>query len=261
MPGFGRLVAHDPRDQQYPMRLALDPIRSAAFPHGLPDGRRGYRHAPLMDQGDSGTCVGHAWVEKIIGGPVMQPSPVGPFDLYRECVLADEFPDNDAEATAQDNSQLQSGTTVRAGAKVCQKHGLLKSYLWTQSVEDVRGWMLIGKGGVVLGVNWTSDMMDTDSSGFVHYTGQIEGGHCIATVEWDDRVPYRGGYVRAAKFQQHWRLPWGLNGTGFGYITEDDLAKLLQDDGECCAATEIKFDPKPKTLTQTAWDYLKPGTP
>lgn len=241
-PAFGRRFIPDARDKRFPMRLALDPLRDLAFPHGIPPGARSYRPGPVLNQGRTGTCVAHGWTGKVHAGPVMQPMPLTPFDFYRLVVTLDEYDDNDSEATAAD-ADLQSGTSVRAGAKAAQKLGLIKNYLWAESVDDMRAWHLVGKGGMVVGITWKSNMMQTDSDGFITFTGQNEGGHCVHTITWDDNRKHNGRIVRAAKIQQSWGLPWGDRGTGVAWMEEDDWAKAIQDDGEFCAATEIRYTP------------------
>lgn len=235
---LGRLPAPDPRDQRYPMRLMLDPLREQFFPRGLPDGARHYRPGPILDQGNTGTCVAHGWTTRINSAPIMQQVSLTPYNFYRRIVAVDEFSQNDFEANAPD-SQLQFGTSVRAGAKVSQELGYLKNYLWAESVEDIRSWHLAGFGGLVMGTVWTSGMFETDSDGFVRVTGGIEGGHCYATTGWNDQLRRGGRRVRALRCQQSWGDGWGQKGRF--WILEDDVEKLRADDGEACAPVEQKI--------------------
>jgi hypothetical protein len=237
---LGRRHAPDVRDANFPMRLMLDPLREQFFPRGLPEGTRHYRPGPRLDQGKTGTCIAHGWTGKVMGAPIMQRVPMTPYDLYRQIVQVDEWPDNDHEATAPDTG-LQLGTSVRAGAKVLQRLGLISNYLWAESVEDVRAWHLAGFGGCVIGVSWSRDMFRTDPDGFISYTGQVDGGHCVYTTGWNDHVKHHGQFTRAVRFQQSWTLPWGDKGSGRAWISEADLAKLMVDDGEVCAAVEVRI--------------------
>jgi len=172
--------------------------------------------------------------------PIMQKPTLSPFDLYRQFVQVDEWSDNDWEANTSDNNQLQAGTSVRAGAQVLRKMGLISNFLWAKTVEDVRAAHLANFGGFVVGVAWSTSMMEADSDGFINYSGVIEGGHCVASKGWNDRVKYRGGYVRALRIKQSWGQ-WGQN--GFAWITEHDVAKLIADQGEFCLPVEIKVTP------------------
>ena len=237
-PPLGRRHAPDDRDKRYPMRLMLDRV-SEFFPRGLPPGTRHYRQGPVLDQGNTGTCVAHGWAGWSYGAPIMtKPSAFPkPYDLYREIVKVDEYDDNDFEATAPDD-QLQLGTSVRGGAKVLQSQGHVANYLWAESVEDVRAWHLAGFGGVVLGLNWTKDMFEPDVHGVIHYTGPVAGGHCIKTTGWKDDFHYNGRIVPAVRILNSWGTSWGDGGRA--WILADDFAKLLADDGEACAAVEQK---------------------
>jgi hypothetical protein len=219
------------------MRLRLDPLREQFFPRGIPDGVRHYRPATILNQGDTGTCVGHAWASRLGAAPIMQKDHPHPFALYRKFILVDEWRDNDREAFGPDE-RLQFGTSIRAGAKVCQSLGFLVNYLWAESAEDVRAWHLANFGSVVLGVNWTASMMKTDTSGFIHYKGRIEGGHAIVTTGWNDRLRYNGKLVQALCCQNSWGPGWGQQGRF--WLLRDDLERLIADHGEACAPTEVR---------------------
>lgn len=235
----GRLIAPDARDLNFLMGPRLELTRDRAFPIGLPaDGMlRHYLPGRLLDQGKTGTCVAHGWTGLAHSSPIRQKLPWSPFDFYRRIVLVDEWRENDAEATAPDH-QLQSGTSVRAGAKVLQSSGYISEYLWARSASDVRAWHLTGNGGVVLGLWWYTGMFTTDSDGFISATGQKEGGHCVVTTGWNDRVTRNGRLVRACRIQNSWGTSWGQGGRC--WITFDDLHKLIADQGEACAPVETK---------------------
>lgn len=227
MPSFGRLVALDARDKQYPMRLLLDPLRAQFFPQGLPPGTRHYRSGPVLDQGMTGTCVGHGWAGWSQGAPLMiKPSPeMQPMALYDEFILNDEWTDNDVDP------DRQFGTSVRAGAKVLKAMGHIANYLWAESVDNLRAWHLAGFGTIVLGINWYTGMEDPDRHGVLHVTGGIAGGHCVKTTGWNDERD-------AVRIQNSWGRGWGE--AGHAWILRADLARLLAEDGEACAAVEQK---------------------
>lgn len=235
MPGFGRIIATDPRDSLFPMRAMLDQMRDEFFPRGIPSGSRHYFSGAILDQGETGTCVAHGWTSKIHAAPLMQKMNLTPFDFYRRIVTIDEWTDNDFEANASDNL-LQSGTSVRAGAKMLVQLGYAKQYLWAESAEDVRAWILAGFGGVVFGTWWKSNMMQTDTEGFVGYTGNNVGGHAYYGNGWNDRVPHNGQKVPAVRCQQSWGGAWGQRGRF--WMTMEDLDLAIREGGEACALTE-----------------------
>lgn len=240
--GLGRVPAPDSRDAAFPMRLLLDPLREVAFPRGIPPGTSHYRTGAVLNQGETGTCVEHGWTSRINDAPFMRSTGLPQFAYYKIAVGIDEFRDNDREAQATDPRQLQFGTSVRAGAKVGQQLGFIESYLWAEETEDVRAWHLTGRGGVVLGIPWKSNMFRIDSDGFINFSGTNEGGHCIASKGWSDTVRHNGRLVRAIRLKQSWGKDWGEG--GFCWMSEDDLAKALADNGEACAPTEFKVKPK-----------------
>jgi hypothetical protein len=236
---FGRLVAPDERDKNYPMRLMLERARDQFFPKGVPPGSRHYRPSPrILDQGNTGTCVAHGVTSYIEAPPFMQRLPLAPYDFYRKIVGMDEFPENDFEASAPDLA-LQSGTSVRAGLEAARSLGFIANYLWAESPEDARAWLLMFSG-LVAGTTWKSGMMSTDIDGFVSYDGQDEGGHCFYIGGVNDHVRHNGKIVRAVRGQQSWG-DWGQGGRF--WIELDDLGKMLQDGGEFAAPTEIRVLP------------------
>ncbi len=231
MPAFGRLYVQDDRDQGFLMRGVLDAFEDRYFPRGLPQGTRHYRPGPVLDQGNTGTCVAHGWVGWSEGAPLMikRVAEMDPFLLYDRIVKVDEWDDNDNDV------DRQFGTSVRAGAKVLQEEGHIKEYRWAESADDVRSWHLAGFGTVVLGIDWKTGMLETDSKGFLHATGVVEGGHCVKTTGWSDTIA-PGGAVR---IQNSWNKGWGQKGRA--WILRDDLDELIHNQGEACAALEKKI--------------------
>lgn len=223
------------------MRLRLDPLREQFFPQGLPPGNRHYFSGPILDQGETGTCVAHGFTSKVNAAPIMQKLPISTYDLYRKIVGVDEWAENDVEATAPD-SQLQSGTSVRAGAKTLVSMGYAQNYLWAESAGDVRAWMLAGFGGVVMGTTWRSGMMRTDAEGFVSFSGSDVGGHAYYINGWNDRVLHNGKRIAAARGQNSWGRAWGQSGRF--WIAMEDLEKAIADRGEACALTEQRVGPQ-----------------
>jgi hypothetical protein len=240
--GLGRLKPlEDPKDQNYPMRLRLGVVQELVFPRGIPPGSRHFLPAPpIINQLKTGTCVAHGLISYLAAPPIMQRFPLTPYDLYRRIVAGDSFPGNDHEATAPD-SHLQYGTDERSGLEVLRAMGYISNYLWAESTEDARSWIMASMSGLVGGFPWTTNMMDTDSEGFISYTGQDEGGHFIYLGGWNDRVKHHGKYVRAIRFQQSWEPTWGQKGRA--WITEDDLAKMMQDGGKIAAPVETRVVP------------------
>lgn len=227
--GFGRLYTPDIRDAQYPMRALL---RATPLPPS-----RYYPTGPKlpMDQGETGTCVAHAWTGFLCAALMMCPNPPNVYETYRGIVAIDEWSENDHEATATDISELQSGTSVRAGAQYLRGKGHLKSFLWTRSADEAATWLLSGKGTLVMGTDWYSGMSDLTPRHLARVEGVIMGGHAYLAV----------GYNRTTKMFRclnSWGKGWGKQGRF--WIQHDDMQTLIRANGECCAAVEQVVPPQ-----------------
>lgn len=226
---LGRRISPDERDRRYPMRLMFrrEPPPARLF-------RNFFLPAELpMDQGATGTCVAHAWRGFLLGAPLTTETAPNPYDMYRQLILLDEWPDNDYESTSPDHA-LQSGSSVRAGVKYLQSQGYIQSYVWASSAEDCARWILGGYGTVVMGTNWYSGMETPDRYGRVRVEGDVLGGHAWLLF----------GYNRMTKLfraMNSWGTGWGKRGrfqVGF-----EDLDRLIHEQGEACAAVEQEVQP------------------
>jgi len=226
--GFGRIAEPDPRDSRYPMRLMLRPAPVPSYRY-----YRTGKHLPL-DQGQTGTCVAHAWTGFLYAALMMDKTADSPFDLYRGIVAMDEFPDNDFEAT-EANDNLQFGTSVRAGAQYLRTKGHLKNFVWSTSADEMALWLLTGKGTIVLGTNWYWDMGEL-KNGYAVPGGGIAGGHAYLCVGYSKKA-------QAFRCLNSWGAEFGDK--GLFWIHHVDMEQLIHEDGEACAAVEQTVTPLP----------------
>jgi hypothetical protein len=226
-PAYGRIPAPDPRDAEHLMRSLMPRVVALQSV----DWKMRYG---VLDQGQTGTCVGHGFKHKLMLGPMEQTGPrtrPTAFSIYDSSIVIDEFPENDYDIARQ------MGTSVRAGAKVLKALGYIKEYSWSTTVDDVLAW-LCTRGPVVIGVNWYSSMEEPDTEGIIRIGlgAQVAGGHCVALSRYDHVRGLIGG-------PNSWGRSWGVNGRF--WLPCSDLARLLREDGEVCAADEIRVRLRP----------------
>jgi hypothetical protein len=211
-PRLDRIPQHDPRSLRYlSVRKGIQTPIDKSWPVRL-----------YLDQGFDGACVGFGFGHEAIA----EPNPnrwVTEKDAKSNYLLAQR--DDEWEGGAYIGAEpFYEGTSVLAGAKVYQKKGFFKEYKWTWDIDELI--LAVGhEGPAVIGVDWKYGMMDTDSSGFIHATGGIAGGHCTLICE----VCVSKGYFR---IWNSWGVYWGEYGTA--KISFDDMALLLEDNGEAC---------------------------
>jgi len=210
--GLGRRRAPDPRDRRYAMR--------AVVPKRLPERDVRRNPGPVLDQGATNACVGHAWRAWMTSSPVMNKDPhPNPFEIYGRALQLDEWPDGDYDA----------GTSVRAGAKVMRERGRLTEFVWAADTADVIAF-LISRGPVVLGTDWYDSMSDPLPAGTVKVEGEVAGGHAYLCYGYD-------ADKRRFRCQNSWGLAWGEKGRF--WISRTDLERLIYGAGEACGALEL----------------------
>ena len=205
-----RLPEFDERSRSYNVRALLETAQPRSYTWGC---------AVNLDQGREGACVGFGWAHEANAKPkVHYADDRTARAIYNAAQKVDEWPGENYE-----------GTSVLAGAKVCtDEFKYMAEYRWAFNLTDALT-ACSHLGPVVIGVNWYTGMFDPDSSGRLHLTGQVEGGHCILV---------RGVNVKARTVLLHnsWGSSWGGTkwGPGTALLSWDDLGRLLSEQGEVC---------------------------
>jgi hypothetical protein len=224
--GLGRRHAPDDRDCNFPMQALFRPKPKRR--------KQPWEMERVLDQGDSGTCVGHAWRLWLEMAPKLHPASygLGPFDIYRAAVLLDEFKENDGEATQMDPTKLVDGTSVRAGAKVMAAQGYIGAYHWAYDAATIADYVTRADGSpVVMGTNWYHSMFDPDPrTGRVEVKGPVDGGHAWVIRWFDSRHMLFTGV-------SSWGAEFGIGGQFF--LRYEDLDRLVKEDGEACCGVEL----------------------
>lgn len=212
---------HDEESRNYPVR--------SLFVGAVAPRTKLWTEGTVLDQGNEGACVGfgktgYMLTSPLGGRPTASKGNKYALDLYRSAQTIDPWPGED-----------YSGTSVLAGAKTLKNRGLISSYHWAFSVQEIRD-ALIATGPVVIGIPWYEAMYSTDRSGLVTIGGPKVGGHCILLTGYYTRATIGGKSVSDLfRWRNSWGKSYGLNGSG--YIKMTDLATLLADQGEACIPT------------------------
>jgi len=162
------------------------------------------------------------WLED---GPITQPGPgpiIVPQALYDDAQANDEWPGPPPP---------YDGTSVRAGAKVLQRRGLIDSYHWADTSNPLPDLVdcLLYRGPVVVGTEWLEDMFEPGEDGFLDVSGALAGGHAYKL----DGVNTKRAFFR---IKNSWGRSWGNH--GFAFMSFEDMERLVKNDGEACLAKE-----------------------
>lgn len=217
---------HDSRSLNY----TLERLKDVADVGEVDIRPRRWSGGVTLDQGREGACVGFGWTQEFLSSPrpYHAASAVRANEYAREfyyrCRQVDEWP-----------GENYDGTSVLAGAQVAVERGLIESYWWCTSIEDVRD-AVIELGPVVIGIPWYYNMYFTRESGLVEPSGDLVGGHCILIDEYHPgkRLSGESWSERFHGFGWHnsWGDGYGVGGRGF--IRYEDLRDLLARWGEAC---------------------------
>lgn len=223
---LGRHVHHDSRSLAY-RAPARDPATLRSIRHAI--------NIPIMDQGDLGSCTGHAGTAALAGDAFWSASKdaIGPGDphayavhLYADATVIDPWP---GSYTPDD-----TGSDGLSIAKVLQSRGLISGYTHATSLEATL--TALAERPVIVGTSWLNGMYDPDSAGKLTVSGAVAGGHEYALDELD--VEHQRVWMRNS-----WSDTWGQGGRA--WLAWDDLAKLLADDGDCTVLIP-KTEPAPQ---------------
>lgn len=210
----------DPRSKEYGIREVIRQGSTVPRPVMWEEG-------VVLDQGSEGACVGFAWTAELLTTPVRpetQPLVASAnrqaVRYYKRAQKLDQWPGED-----------YSGTSVLAGAKVIKEEGLIESYRWCFSVEEIRD-AVINEGPVVLGIPWYESMYNTTRDGLVTIAGPQVGGHAILITGYSPVKTIGGVTLEVFRWRNSWGESYGVSGSG--YITVKDLRRLMGEGGEAC---------------------------
>ncbi len=222
-PRLKRHVNHDSRSRGYAFDTSGLSIVSAKHT----------RRIPVLDQGNLGSCTGHAGIgcmgtEPYYGsvGSVYTYglSEAGAVQLYSDATRIDEWP---GEYPPED-----TGSSGLAVAKALLAAGEISGYRWTFNLDDAL--KALGVTPYITGTLWYSDMYYPDASGRVRPTGSIAGGH-----------EYEADEIDAEREQVWYTNSWGEWGTnrdgrtGRFWMSFADYGTLLARQGDVTVFTPL----------------------
>jgi C1A family cysteine protease len=232
---FGRIYAPpDARDLRFRMMPAMAQINAeVAKPKPR---KRAYNLGPLLDQGDTPQCVGYSTRGFLEAAPIMTKHAVEPSAtaIYRGAQERDEWPGTNYD-----------GTSVRGAMKYLTDAKEISGYVWGQSLAEAITWMNNGYGTCIVGTNWYVQMSDVDDRGFMREPASNMdtpiGGHAWHVIWYDQKK-------NALLMRNSWGKYFGQalkNGdrNGFAYVRLEFMERLLREDGEIAAPTQIKIAP------------------
>lgn len=209
MVALGRHVEHDPRSKDYPARRVAQP-KSVLWTH----------RAPVLDQGDLGSCTGNALAQCLNTTKFAASRPKRKYldEQYARLLYA--------KATTLDTVSGQwpptdTGSSGLAVAKAGVALGYLSRYDHAFGFDHFAAALALQP--VIVGTNWYSTMFKPDSDGFVQPGGQVAGGHEYLALG----INYPGRYVTCLN---SWSDTWGVNGRF--RMTFDDFTALLNEQGD-----------------------------
>lgn len=176
-----------------------------------------------LDQGREGACTGFGEEHTRALSPYGQATSNAMAQrIYHAARRLDEWPGEDYE-----------GSSVNGAMKAAREAGYITAWRWCRTTAELRH-ALSYHGAVEAGTWWYAGMVDTDEDGFIHPTGGPFGGHAYALAGYK---PIKG--KRAYRIENSWGPDWGDNGGA--WIWEDDLARLMKDDGEFAVPLKVRL--------------------
>ena len=209
-PGLGRV----PAPEEVARAASLYPVtRRVDYRTATNTYKYWWQGGAWLDQGQTGTCVGHAFAHRRADSPV----PKGGIDsAYAMKLYLD----------ASGDSTYQVGTNAVYACRVLKERGTISDYSWVTSAEELRNTVL-AVGSVCVGTAWFESMFDPYSKYSAKYlrvdpSSGIAGGHEYLINGLNLQPTYGRPYYR---LKNSWGTSWGSKGTARIYCA--DLEDLL----------------------------------
>jgi hypothetical protein len=176
-------------------------------------------HAPVLDQGQLGSCTGNALAQCINTDAFAKSRPkkyltqMDAVTLYSKATHLDDAP---GYYPPED-----TGSSGLAACKAGVNLGYLTGYKHVFSFTDFCSALQLSP--VIVGTAWHHDMFTPDHSHFVRPTGEVSGGHEYLALGIDYTA-------KTLTFLNSWGTSWGDHGRF--RMTFGDFSALLADQGD-----------------------------
>lgn len=214
---LGRIVNHDPASRGYTFRRTIAKPKNVSWEN----------RAPILDQGDLGSCVGNTGVEWLNCTVAQKNRSMGTLTrpghylaeaqavaLYSRATQLDQDPAHAYPPVDSGSSGLGLGKALRA-------LGYIYGFDWTFDFPSFLA--ALQRSPVCVGIDWTAGMFDPDANGFVEDTGEVQGGHELLARA----VNFTHKYVT---FRNHWGKDWGKGGEC--RMSFEVIERLLAHEGD-----------------------------
>jgi hypothetical protein len=233
---LGRHVKHDPRSLAYPFKAASVALTSVKHASRI----------PILDQGDLGSCTGNATVGALGTEPffdTLSPGQQGSLNeslavsIYSKATTLDDYP---GAYPPED-----TGSDGLDAAKAAQSLGFISGYSHAFSLQDALAALVIAP--VIIGIDWHEGFDNPSSSGLVHVSGAVRGGHevCLDQIDVESKLVW---------LRNSWSTSWGVDGRAC--FSWSDFQTLLNAQGDVTVFSPITAPaptpvPTPPTPTPT----------
>jgi hypothetical protein len=221
-----RLPEKDPNSRNFPTRRMLGPKADE------PPKSKMWSLNLWLDQGREGACTGFSRAHNLASSPkvVKGVDQDLAYKLYQMAKKLDQWPGEGYE-----------GSSVLGAVKAAQELELVESFYWSFHLEDFLHGMTYG-GPATVGCNWHRGMADPDANGYIHPTGEIDGGHAILVLgqelvfggDGPHGIHMDKSYV---VWHNSWGKSWGVQGRAKMTMREFDA--LTKADAEVCFSVDV----------------------
>lgn len=207
---LGRAVDHDERSKRFVAPRATT-LRSVKHRYWL---------SRPLDQNGIGACTGFAGTAMLAHVPLYKTGTLSTltndlgFGLYSRATEIDPF-----TGTWRPDDTGSSGLAV---CKALRERGLIVGYDWAFGLDQALGALSLVP--LMVGTYWSESMFWVDAHGLMRVSGAVVGGH-----EWVvDGLDLSTKRVRGLCC---WGR-WGYDGLGHFWLSIDDFAHLLAQQGD-----------------------------